>query len=395
MGIAVATGKAPSVGGSVYAAEAAVAELYQSHCDWVLARCRAWLRSREEAEDAMQVTFIQAFRALRRGIVPEHELAWLGTIADNVCKSSVRDAMRNARREASAERELRCAEPAFIDDGSREEVAALKRALRRLPETQRRAILLREWTGMSTKEIALELETSVTAVDMLLHRARRTLSIALGEARWRRAFDVTSLAAALRQLLSGGGGAAAKVAAAASAIAVATTGVAASAPDSTHALPDPRNHVSVAHVGEASPASLPPTPDRTASPVRVAKRTASVPAPASGAEAAASPKPAAAQPTESASEPGGPAPAAPSAPASAAPIASPEAAAQPAVAEPQADQPIVELPAVQIPELPAVGVPIEPAPVALPVPAEIEPPALPEVTAQLPLPPLPPVPSLP
>jgi RNA polymerase sigma factor (sigma-70 family) len=341
----------------------------------------------------MQVTFLQAFRAFRRGVVPRHELAWLGTIADNVCRSSVRAGVREARREASVERELRCSESSVVvDDGAGEELAALKRALRRLPETQRRAILLREWAGMSMREIALELETSVTAVEMLLHRARRALSAALAEGRWRRAFDLSSLLAALRQLLGqllSGGGTAAKVAAAVSSVAVATTGVAASAPESPPIRPDARLRaptVQPALVNASVPARTATLRPQAGSPAPTAtpKPLGSTPAPA---------------PTRRPQTP----PSAPAAGATVAPIASeplvrpaelpsdrtaadrsapPAEVAQPPVAE----LPAVELPVVPVtvplPELPPVVLPVQPPPVAPTAPVAVDPPqTLPDLPA--------------
>ena len=48
-----------------------------------------------------------------------------------------------------------------------------------MPENQRRAILLREWQGLSYREIAAELELSQAAVETLIFRARRSLASTL------------------------------------------------------------------------------------------------------------------------------------------------------------------------------------------------------------------------
>ena len=57
-----------------------------------------------------------------------------------------------------------------------EQLDALREALATLPERQRRAILLREWQGLSYAEIADELRLTVGAVETLLYRARRSLT---------------------------------------------------------------------------------------------------------------------------------------------------------------------------------------------------------------------------
>lgn len=59
--------------------------LFEKHSDRIFAFCLRRLGSRSDAEDAVQTTFLYALRALRRGVVPECESAWLTTIAKNVC----------------------------------------------------------------------------------------------------------------------------------------------------------------------------------------------------------------------------------------------------------------------------------------------------------------------
>jgi hypothetical protein len=110
-----------------------------------------------------------------------------------------------------------------------DDLMGLEDALARMPELQRRAILLREWRGLSYKEIAAELELSSAAVETLIFRARRSLAELLGgrpaPKRARRfAFDFGSMAAAAKAFL--GVGTVAKVAAgvAAAVIATAVTG---------------------------------------------------------------------------------------------------------------------------------------------------------------------------
>ena len=62
----------------------ATQDLYQRYSSQILGFCVNQLGSRDEAEDAMQSTFLNAHRALQRGVEPEAELAWLFKIAHNV-----------------------------------------------------------------------------------------------------------------------------------------------------------------------------------------------------------------------------------------------------------------------------------------------------------------------
>src|SRR5207302_903468 len=92
------------------------------------------------------------------------------------------------------------------------ELMGLDEALEQMPENQRRAILLREWQGLSYREIASELELSQGAVEMLIFRARRTLASALEEpaapkrriGKAKTGFSFGSLIAALKGLVSAG-----------------------------------------------------------------------------------------------------------------------------------------------------------------------------------------------
>jgi RNA polymerase sigma factor (sigma-70 family) len=184
--------------------------LYERHGQRVFSFCLSRLRNREEAQDATQTTFLYAMRSLERGVVPEFELAWLLKIAFNACR---------AARRASSNRLVPIGDATEFDDPVAEEVAdnqerlnALRESVAALPETQRRAILLREWQGLSYADIADELNLSVGAVETLLFRARRRLTKGLEQTRERSAgFDLASPALLLRSLLPSTG---AKVAAA-------------------------------------------------------------------------------------------------------------------------------------------------------------------------------------
>ena len=199
------------------------AQLYERHSELVYRYCLRMLSSREDAEDAAQTTFFQAVRALRRGVVPTFEQAWLLTIARNECKSRYRAGARRRARELAHDPQTLAEFAEAAPNGGDGRLIGVQGALSRLPETQRRALLLREWQGRSYAEIAHELGVSRPAVEALIFRARRGLARELGEEtkERRHALDLASLLAALKSLL--GGGAAVKLAAGVAA--VATVGV--------------------------------------------------------------------------------------------------------------------------------------------------------------------------
>jgi RNA polymerase sigma-70 factor (ECF subfamily) len=193
----------------------AVESMFERHGERVLAYCRRRLGSPEEAEDALQTTFLYAHRGLQRGVVPETEIAWLLKIAHNVCLSHWDSDRRRRRLELVRAPELiETTTPAAA--GSRDDLHALEAALAGLTDLQRRAIVLREWRGLSYAEIAAELELSQSAVETLIFRARRALAAGLeaqdvegGRTRRRvlRGLDLGGLVAALKSLFGGGGAA--------------------------------------------------------------------------------------------------------------------------------------------------------------------------------------------
>jgi RNA polymerase sigma factor (sigma-70 family) len=184
-------------------AQAEAARLYAAHRRWVYSLCRSRLRTREDAEDAVQLTFLYAFRSLQRDILPKQELAWLRTIADNVCRTRRRDASSRSQHESVSD--VHAVEHLLpARERSEADAESLRAALELLTEAQRRAVLLREWQGLSYKEIATTLGVSEPAVETLLFRARRRLAGSLGELR--RALDVAAAIRLARKLGAGGAG---------------------------------------------------------------------------------------------------------------------------------------------------------------------------------------------
>src|SRR5947207_7064179 len=119
--------------------ESSVASLYEEYSGRIFGYCVRRLPNREEAEDAVQHTFLNAFRGLRQGVVPRSEAAWLFKIAENVCHEQRRSAWRRNRVE-SAHDPGRLASLAVAPVRSYDELAGLADALAELPPNQQRAI---------------------------------------------------------------------------------------------------------------------------------------------------------------------------------------------------------------------------------------------------------------
>ena len=268
--------------------------LYERHAAKIHSYCLHQLGSREEAEDAVQTTFMNAFRALRKGVVPEAEAAWLFKIAENVCLSRRRSSWRRGRIESPADFEV-IEEVVPGPNRQRDELIGIEDALANMPEQQRRAILLREWQGLSYREIADELDVSQSAVETLIFRARRSLAHGLEEPgalrgrhglrRVRHLADVTTLLAAAKSFLFSG------AAVQATATAVAVTVTAGAVATVTPRADDPRRSALVpptivAPAGDAAAGTspgrshiamfVPNTPRAADAPARPEQRAAAV-----------------------------------------------------------------------------------------------------------------------
>jgi RNA polymerase sigma factor (sigma-70 family) len=371
--------------------------LYERHADRVFGFCRRRLRSQQEAEDAVQTTFLQAFRALQRGVVPVSEQAWLFKIAENVCLSVHRSNGRRSERELADGASAIDTAPAR--ESSADALVGLEEALAAIPPRQRDVFVLRELRGLSYREIASRLDLSVTSVEMLVFRARRSLARALEngaglKGRVASVFDLAAVANSFKTVFAGT--AAAKTIATAAAV-VAVTAL--------PAADSPRRAATAATVADPAPSSTLRAPRTARAAAEAAPRRAGSPLRprAAANEAKVSPvhrgRPRRPRPDVDRGSPGAPptggspsipqAPGAPQQPPAAAPVApSVPAPSQTPVAAPTPPE-VPEPP--QLPQLPqAPAVPVEvPLELPLEVPAEV--PALPD-PGELELPAIPTVP---
>ena len=135
------------------------------------------------AEDLAQDVFLAAWKAApafrrRAGV-----LTWLLRITTNICINYRRDS--RLRKAAALDGDgvppspgpnTDCPETQAI---AHERAGKVRMAIADLPPNQLAATLLRHFQGLSYSEIADVLDTSVSAVESLLFRARRTLHATL------------------------------------------------------------------------------------------------------------------------------------------------------------------------------------------------------------------------
>ena len=159
---------APEIG---VQARSTLDELYRAHAPAIYRYVYAVLGNRADAEDVVQTTFVNALRALERGEVPRKPANWLITIAHNLIRQRFRQQYVRPRQV-----ELDADIPTVEADDSGPSIEDLVRALQRIPEAQREALVLRELEGRSYKEIAAILDVSRPALEGLIFRARRSLA---------------------------------------------------------------------------------------------------------------------------------------------------------------------------------------------------------------------------
>ncbi len=179
-------GPPPALAETIPAARAGVldrqafAALYRDYFTPIYRYCYARLGSQERAEDAAHQVFVRALEAFDRYQETGRARERLFTIAHHVV------ANEGTRRVASPlPNEHDLTDPAALPETlalAAFDRRALRAAIERLPEDQRRAIELRI-AGLTGREMAAEMGRSVDAVKMLQHRAIDRLRADLDEHR--------------------------------------------------------------------------------------------------------------------------------------------------------------------------------------------------------------------
>lgn len=133
------------------------------------------MRSREQAEDAVQEALVAALEGLERYAGDASLSTWLF----GILKHKIVDGLRRGPREEALDMEL----DELVHDGpgpeqtcaSRNALAALDRSLESLPTRSAHAFVLREVLGMETAEVCRLLCVTPTHCWVLVHRARARL----------------------------------------------------------------------------------------------------------------------------------------------------------------------------------------------------------------------------
>ncbi len=126
------------------------------------------LGNREDAQEAMQDSFVRAYRALETCRQPDRFGAWLFRIVANRCRTVRHRLLRYRRFDAELPDEIPAVDPAPASFEWREEIG---RALARLRPHYREAFLLRYVEGLDYAEMSRVTGAREAALRMRVKRA--------------------------------------------------------------------------------------------------------------------------------------------------------------------------------------------------------------------------------
>jgi RNA polymerase sigma-70 factor (ECF subfamily) len=167
--------------------EAAFEQVVRLYGGRLLAVARRIVGTEEDARDAVQDAFLNAFRSLDRFEGNAKLSTWLHRIVVDAALMKLRT--RKRKPEQSIETML----PSFLEDGHHEERfksweepvdklmeraetrELVRKQIDALPDGYRTVLVLRDIEGLDTEETAKVLGLSVNATKIRLHRARQAL----------------------------------------------------------------------------------------------------------------------------------------------------------------------------------------------------------------------------
>jgi RNA polymerase sigma-70 factor (ECF subfamily) len=165
---------------------AAFGELQKIYSHRLYKRILLITRSREDAEDALQDTFLRAYLALPSFEGRSSLSSWLTRIAINSALMTLRK--RRSRPEIPLEQPLGLGEESASFDvrddalnpeqlcDQNQRCERIQRAIRRLDPVLRTTMVVRISKEKSVSEVARELDVSLASAKSRLHRARKRLT---------------------------------------------------------------------------------------------------------------------------------------------------------------------------------------------------------------------------
>ena len=160
-------------------------ELVERHQHKLINICYRFVHNKSEAEDLAQETFLEVYRSIDRFRGKSSLSTWIYRIAISKSVDYIRKQSRQ-KRGGKLRALLRLDDSAVdipapastVPDTAMEQKErrrVLQAALASLPEKQHIAFVLSKYDGLSYREIANTMNTTVSSVESLIHRAKKNL----------------------------------------------------------------------------------------------------------------------------------------------------------------------------------------------------------------------------
>ena len=155
--------------------EAEFDDFYTSSRSRVTAQVYAMIGDRDEAQECVQEAYARAWSHRRKLDRAEHPEAWVRTVAYRLAVSRWRRTMRGRRAPDRALSSAGTSAPPSVNH------VAVVEALKRLPEAQRRVLVLHHIADLPVHEVAREVGAPEGTVKARLSRGRAALALLLAE----------------------------------------------------------------------------------------------------------------------------------------------------------------------------------------------------------------------
>ncbi len=151
-------------------------DLMRRHQSAVFRLAYRILGRREDAEDAVQETFLRVYQSLNGYKEKGKFWPWVRRVAVNVCLKKLPSELPSEGVEELQDLERGLARPVEAEVLQQIELERVRKAIVGLPALYRTTFVLRYEEDLSYKEIADILEVPLTTVETRLHRAKRMLA---------------------------------------------------------------------------------------------------------------------------------------------------------------------------------------------------------------------------
>lgn len=164
--------------------ESAYRELVETRQSLVFNTCLGFLQNHEDAEDVTQEVFIKVFESIHQFKGESALSTWVYRVTVTSSLEFIRRKKRKKRAGflmpiLGADNEQNVEIPDFHHPGvtldNREKSVVLFKAINQLPENQQIAFILNKVEGLSYQEVSQVMDTSLSAIESLLHRAKTNL----------------------------------------------------------------------------------------------------------------------------------------------------------------------------------------------------------------------------